>query len=216
MREDTRDMYAIHTLFRREFGLMPALVRSVRAGDEQRVVIVDDHVRMLTMLLHNHHHDETESLWPRLLQRAPEEAGPVVDEMETQHAALAAGVAEIQAGLRAWRASAASVRGEALAGALDRMLPILAEHTTSEEERAMPLIDRYITPIEWGDMLARAFAAIPTAQVPVLLGMLMYESGLDAVPPPLRPAMAQVAPRAYAAYCQRLYGTERPPRSKPC
>jgi hemerythrin-like domain-containing protein len=215
MRDDTRDMYAIHTLFRREFGLMPALVRGVRPGDEQRVAIVVDHVRMLTMLLHNHHHDEDESLWPRLLQRVPEEARPVVDQMQTQHAALAAGVAEIQAELRAWRASAASVRGEALAGALDRMMPILVEHTASEEERAMPLIDRHITPTEWADMLARAVANLPPGEIPVLVGMLMYESGLEAAPPPLRSAMAEVAPRAYAAYCQRLYGTETPPRSKP-
>jgi hypothetical protein len=208
-------MYAIHTLFRREFGLMPALVRGVRAGDEQRVAIVADHARMLTMLLHNHHHDEDESLWPRLLQRVPEEARPVVNQMRTQHAALAAGVAEIQAELPAWRASAASVRGEALAGALDRMMPILVEHTASEEERAMPLIDQHITPTEWRDMLARAVAGLPPAEIPVLMGMLMYESGLDAVPPPLRSAMAEEAPRAYAAYCQRLYGTETPPSAAP-
>jgi hypothetical protein len=80
--------------------------------------------------------------------------------------------------LRAWRASAASVRGEALAGALDRMMPILVEHTASEEERAMPLIDQHITPTEWGDMFASAVADLPPAEMPVLMGMLMYESGL--------------------------------------
>ncbi|MCW2911163.1 MAG: hypothetical protein JWL68_5952, partial [Actinomycetia bacterium] len=29
---DTRDMYMVHTTFRREFGALPALVRNVRPG----------------------------------------------------------------------------------------------------------------------------------------------------------------------------------------
>lgn len=31
---DARDMFAAHTLFRREFGLMPGLVRAVADGDK--------------------------------------------------------------------------------------------------------------------------------------------------------------------------------------
>ena len=41
---DARDMFAAHTLFRREFGLMPGLVRAVAAGDTKRSALVADHV----------------------------------------------------------------------------------------------------------------------------------------------------------------------------
>jgi hypothetical protein len=47
----------------------------------------------------------------------------------------------------------------------------------------------------------------------MLVGMLMYEGGLDVVPAPLREVMREVAPRAYAAHCQLVHGTATPPRS---
>ena len=37
---DARDMFAVHTMFRREFGLMPGLIRAVTVGDTRRVVRV--------------------------------------------------------------------------------------------------------------------------------------------------------------------------------
>ncbi|HTU74373.1 MAG TPA: hypothetical protein VMG38_12720, partial [Trebonia sp.] len=52
---DTQDMYALHTMFRREFALLPGLVRGVAAKDEERARAVADHVRLLTLILHNHH-----------------------------------------------------------------------------------------------------------------------------------------------------------------
>ena len=48
---DARDMFAAHTLFRREFGLMPGLVRAVAAGDTQRSTLVADHVTMVSGVL---------------------------------------------------------------------------------------------------------------------------------------------------------------------
>jgi hypothetical protein len=40
---DTRDMYMVHTAFRREFGALPNLVRNVEAGNAQRSQIIGDH-----------------------------------------------------------------------------------------------------------------------------------------------------------------------------
>ena len=52
---DTRDMVVVHTAFRREFGLAPALVRGVAPGDQRRADVVADHLEMLTAMLHHHH-----------------------------------------------------------------------------------------------------------------------------------------------------------------
>jgi hypothetical protein len=41
---DTRDMYMVHTTFRREFGALPSLVRNVQAGDIQRPQTIGDHI----------------------------------------------------------------------------------------------------------------------------------------------------------------------------
>jgi hemerythrin-like domain-containing protein len=210
---DTRNMFAMHTLFKREFALLPALVRGVDAGDEERAQIVAHHISLLAMLVHEHHHNEDELLWPRLLQRGPGDARAVVDLMLAQHETLAPIVAEINSELPAWRSSAASARGEALADALDRMLPILAEHTHSEEKRALPLVEKYVTAAEYEELGTKGAASISPADLPVLLGMLMYEGGADVLPRGLPPALLELAPRAFAAHSERIHGTATPPRS---
>jgi hemerythrin-like domain-containing protein len=212
-RPDIRDMFAMHTLFKREFALLPALARGVDAGDEERARVVAGHIGLLTALVHEHHHGEDESLWPRLLQRDPANARPVVELVLAQHAALAELVSEIERELRAWRGSAASERGEALASALDRIVPVIVEHTRLEEEHAMPLVEQYVTAAEYQDMVEKHVRNISPADLPVLVGMLMYEGGLDVVPPPLREVMREAAPRAYAAHAQLVHGTATPPRT---
>ena len=51
-------MFAVHTMFRREFGLMPGLVRAVAAGDKQRTKLVADHVALVSKVLDLHHSDK--------------------------------------------------------------------------------------------------------------------------------------------------------------
>ncbi|MEV6868746.1 hypothetical protein AB0M44_48230 [Streptosporangium subroseum] len=55
---DIREMYMVHTVFRWEFALLPALVRGVTAGDEERSQIIADHIGLLNSVLHHHHHGE--------------------------------------------------------------------------------------------------------------------------------------------------------------
>jgi len=85
---DTRDMVLVHRVFRREFGLLPLMVRGVADGDVRAAARVARHAREMTDALHHHHHNEDELLWPRLLERAPLDAD-LVNRMEAQHAALA-------------------------------------------------------------------------------------------------------------------------------
>ena len=67
---DARDMFAVHTMFRREFGLMPGLVRAVAPGDKQRTMLVADHVALVSKVLDLHHSGEDKHIWPRLRERS--------------------------------------------------------------------------------------------------------------------------------------------------
>lgn len=40
---DVREMYMAHAMFRREFGMLPALISGVRAGDAARAEVVAQH-----------------------------------------------------------------------------------------------------------------------------------------------------------------------------
>jgi hypothetical protein len=61
---DARDMAAAHAMIRREFGLMPALVRAAVAGDTPRVTLIADHITLMSGFLTGHHSGEDKHIRP--------------------------------------------------------------------------------------------------------------------------------------------------------
>jgi hemerythrin-like domain-containing protein len=210
---ETHDMYTVHTMFWREYALLPGLVRAVAAKDEDRAKVVADHVRLVNLVLHHHHSAEDATLWPALLNRAPREIDPVIHLLEGQHDGLDVLLDEVSKRLDAWTDGADSTDGEALAAVLQRLAAALYEHMGLEEKLALPLVERHIFAAEWEEMVAAGAADVPPEIGPLLVGMLMYEGGLDIVPPGMRDDLAEMAPKAYASYCERVHGTPTPPRS---
>src|SRR5688572_12682127 len=82
---DTSVMSTLHTMFRREFRLAGGVVRGVASGDLARARVVADHIDYLSRSLHHHHTIEDDLMWPKLLERVPEELAPIVHLMESQH-----------------------------------------------------------------------------------------------------------------------------------
>lgn len=210
---DTKDMYTVHTMFRREYALLPGLVRTVAAKDEERARVVADHVRLVNQILFHHHSAEDATLWPALLKRAPREIDSVVHLLEGQHEAMDVLLDEVNTRMSAWTDGADSTGGEALAAVLQRLAAALYEHMGLEEKLALPLIERHIFAAEWEAMVTDGAAGIPPEVGPLMVGMLMYEGGLDIVPPEMRDVLAEMAPKAYAAHCEQVHGTPAPPRS---
>lgn len=218
---DTRDMAAVHTMFRREFALMPGLVRGVRAGDKERAHVVGDHIELVSSVLHQHHRGEDKHLWPKLLARASADVVPIVHTMEGQHQSLERIITEIASAIPLWRNSAAPESGKVLADALDRLNPQADEHMSVEEERILPTVEKYVTAAEWDQMVQDEAARGPQDQLPLLFGMFMYETDPDVVvkvllrmPAEVRPAIKEVASQAFGVHSMRIHGTATPPRSR--
>jgi hypothetical protein len=216
---DARDMFAAHTMFRREFGLMPGLVRAVATGDKQRSALVAGHVAMVSTILNHHHSGEDAYVWPPLRERCPEECAPLVVVMESQHHAIHNGLLQVAQAGEAWRDSASADARHALAGAIDRLLPVMNEHLAVEEERVVPLIEKYVTQAEYAHVAQEQGAEVPPDKLPAVFGMFMYEAEPAAIdlavaemPAEVQPIIRDLAPTAYAAYANELYGTETPPR----
>jgi hemerythrin-like domain-containing protein len=210
---DTKDMYTVHAMFRREYALLPGLVRAVAAEDKRRARVVADHVRLVNFVLHHHHSAEDATLWPALLSRGPREIDSVIHLLEGQHDSLDALLDEVGKRLDGWADGADSADGEALAAVLQRLVAALYEHMGLEEKLALPLIERHVFAAEWEEMIAAGAADVPPEIGPVLVGMLMYEGGPGIVPPEMREVLAELAPAAYAGYCEHVHGTPAPPRS---
>jgi DUF438 domain-containing protein len=192
-----------------------------RPATKERSQVLADHIELLISLLHHHHRGEDKHLWPKLLDRGPGEVAAIVDLMEDQHKRLERLIAEIHAAIRIWRRSAASESGKALADALDQVNPLLNEHMGMEEERILPIVEKYVTSAEWSLMVQEGAAEAPQESASLLFGMFMYESDPDVIqevlsqmPPEARPVMKERASQAFASHSERVHGTATPPRGK--
>ena len=211
---DTREMIVVHTVFRRELGAAPALVRAVAPGDVGRARVVADHVRLMTDLVHLHHTGEDRILWPRLHERVAQELEPVVELMEGQHAAVADSIEELHDVLPRWRAGADATDRDRLAVVLDRLNELLSEHLAAEEERILPLASRCLTQAEWDLLGEEGLAALPKSRFPLVFGMIMSDGDPEVVrgilakaPRAARLVLPVAAPPTYRRYARRLYGS---------
>ncbi|MFI7611369.1 hemerythrin domain-containing protein [Nonomuraea terrae] len=216
---DARDMFAVHTMFRREYSMMPGLVRAVTAGDRPRLTVVADHIALMNQVLHGHHMAEDTHIWPLLLERVDAELTAIVSVMEDQHERIHQGYVRLDTALASWRKSASAHDRDAVAEVLDALLPLLDEHLALEEARVVPLIERHLTAEEYARVAEEGAAHTPPDAFAVVFGMVMYEGDPEVIagimarmPADVRPTIRDVATAAYATYAQRLYGIAMPPR----
>lgn len=214
---DVRDMFMAHTMMRREFRLLPQLVRDVAEGDTRRAAVVAAHADKVSLILHLHHEGEDKVVWPRLLARGGERTASIVPRMEEQHHGIDAALTEASVRLADWRATARN--GAELAAALDRLVDRLLEHMALEEKEILPLAEEFITAAEWAELGEHGMANSPKKDLPLAFGMVMYEGDPEVIKAvlshaPLVPRLIMpiLAPRLYASHARRVHGTPTPPR----
>ncbi|MFG1866555.1 hemerythrin domain-containing protein [Micromonospora arborensis] len=214
---DVRDMYMAHAALRREFSLLPHLVRDVAPGDAARAEVVGAHADLLCNVLHLHHEGEDLLLWPRLVERAGAEAAAIVPTMEAQHHAIEEAHAAVVALLPQWRRTGHG--GEQVADAVEQLRTALIEHMAMEETHILPLAQRYVTAAEWMELGEHGMAKTPKKQAPLVFGLAMYEGDPEVIkavlahaPLPARLLMPIIGPRIFAAHAKRVHGTATPPR----
>lgn len=211
------EMATIHSAFRRELRLAPALVRSVEHGDRLRAGIVSNHLDLLDRFLHHHHTIEDTMVWPTLLDRVPAEITPIVELMETQHETVADLLTRTDALRTKWRTDADGSLTAHLATLYTNLHDALVEHLDAEERHVMPLVEACMTETEWATIGKAAQRGTPLKDGPRLLGMLAYDGDPDvmqhmlgAVPAPIRRLVVKIGQRAYAKHATRVYGTPTP------
>jgi hypothetical protein len=149
-----------------------------------------------------------------LAERAGAEAEPVVQVMQVQHGVLDKLLDELRTGLADWRGTAAATLGASLADTAAVLHERLVEHLATEEDRALPLIERHITAAEWGAMIADGAGDVDPAQIPLIFGMMAHDTDPDTVrdiiaqlPPEVGGVLGDLAAQAYAAHVRKVYGT---------
>jgi hemerythrin-like domain-containing protein len=211
-RVDTHDMVVVHRLFRREFRLLPRLVRSVRPGDTARARRVNQHAKEILTALHHHHTGEDQLLWPRLAERAPL-SEQLVTRMETQHERLALLLGTVQVSLGRWSKTANGIEQRKLCGILDQVSKALDEHLAEEEREILPLVEQHFTVAEWEQLGERGTPPLRKSRLLVMLGYILEDASpeerrqfLARVPLPARVAYWLVGERQYRREVGELRG----------
>ena len=211
------EMYLVHTVLRREFSLLPDLIRAADRNDAKRRALIGAHAQLLCQILHVHHEGEDLVLWPLLLERAEAEATQIVAVMEQQHRAIAAAHDDAVHRLGDWCGFGRDAEG--FATVLDDLVRVLTEHTALEEKAVLPLAEKYVTAAEWAQMGQHGMDTLQKRLLPLAFGMLMYEGDpavmrrtLSHAPLPARLLIPIIASRAFSRHARRVYGTSTPPK----
>jgi iron-sulfur cluster repair protein YtfE (RIC family) len=213
-RTDTWDMIMVHRVFRREFRMLPGLVRAVRPGDAARAEILGAHLGNVAGGLHHHHTAEDEMVWPLMLERASLHAD-LINRMEAQHERLHEPLARIDELLPRWRATASLADRDELADMIAQASVALDEHLADEEREVCPLIEQHLTPAEWAAVGERGREVIPKGKMAlVFLGAILEEATpsekrrfLAELPAPARLLWRLAGERVYAKSRARIRAT---------
>ncbi|MGY1663367.1 hemerythrin domain-containing protein [Geodermatophilus sp. SYSU D00705] len=207
---DVHDMVVVHRTFRREFRLIPELVRAVPAGDTARAAVVAAHARLVLKGLHLHHTGEDELLWPKLLERAAPDAA-LVHRMEAQHGQVEKHIDRLPAALARWEAEARPAVTEEVAATFDALRAALVEHLDEEEREILPLAARHVSTEEWAELGDHGLAQMSLAELPIMFGSVLEEATPDEaaemlakLPLPVRLLARTVFLRRYRRYVRRV------------
>jgi hemerythrin-like domain-containing protein len=132
---DVRDMAIVHRTFRNAYEESARLVRAASAPSPGRVTFLADHIDFGIAMLHVHHEGEDELLYPKLIQRVPEQAA-MTEQVDHEHQLIKTALDAASAACAAWRQRPSVATGEALAASLDHLNEVVQPHLDDEEQRS--------------------------------------------------------------------------------
>ena len=206
----TKEMLAVHRVFRRESALMPRLVQAVPDGNTQQAALIAQAFRDYQLGLHIHHTGEDTLVWPLLLARVDLDAEMVL-RMEPEHQLLARSMEAVDRALPAWEAAPSAAAAGPVLTALSTHRDVLCEHLTDEETNILPLIEEHLTVAEWAKLGEHFAQTTPPNKRLFFLGALLEEADpeesammLGTLPPPARLAWRLIGRRQYTRRVNRI------------
>jgi hemerythrin-like domain-containing protein len=207
---DTRDMTFVHNVFREAVQQRDAYLGTLAGDNTERAQAVGLYYDTILQFIQSHHAAEDTSLWPRLLERAPEHEATIRHGMN-QHAALHAQLDAAQAALAAWRGATTDANREALVAALADMESVMIEHLNDEEQNVVPICAQHLSVEEWGELPVGTLTALQGANLMICIGLVRdafddtLREQMDAhMPPPLKEAWLNEGQPLYQSTMQQV------------
>ena len=207
---DVRDMAIVHRTFREGYAEAARLVRAAPAPPPKRVAFLGDHIDFVIGMLHTHHEGEDELLYPKLIERVPDQA-LMTEEVEHEHELIRKALDAASVACGTWREQPSTETGADLAAALDELNSVAQRHLDDEEQKIVPLAAVTLTQQEWDAIGEHAVAQIPRAKKAIAFGMLLEPLNDDdraymkrVLPPPVRLLYPVLIGRPWKKYASTL------------
>jgi hypothetical protein len=207
---DTSDMPALHAVFRKSLAAAPGLIGAAPADDTGRSAIVGTYYDNVLRLLHAHHGGEDELIWPKLLERCPDDA-ELVSEVAAQHQAVSKLIEVTMSQLQQWAGSGSERDAATLAGLMRQLNDELVPHLDAEEALVLPLCARYITQQEWAELPQHGMKHFDGDKPWLIMGLIFdnmpdgaRDHVLASMPPPVGQMWANFGSTAYADFMANL------------
>ncbi|MGH3899183.1 MAG: hemerythrin domain-containing protein [Pseudonocardiaceae bacterium] len=156
-----------HKCMRHEYGRLADAARHPRGVGYQ--ALIEKHIAVTLSVLHHHHAEEDNWLWPTLRERAPA-ASPALDRLEAQHT-------QIDPLVTAAADTSRPLPERALV--LAELHDAINAHLEEEERLILPLAAAHISAEEWDAFGQRALASIPHRYLPIVLGWVSSEATIQ-------------------------------------
>ena len=207
---DVRDMAIIHRTFRNAFTESARLVRAAPAPSPGRATFLADHIDFALAMLHVHHEGEDELLYPKLIERVPEQAA-MTEQVDHEHQLIKTALDSASAACAAWRQRPSAETGEALAASLDQLNSVVQTHLDDEEQKVVPLAAVTLTQQEWDAMGKHGVASTPRNKRGIAFGMILEPLGeadraymMHVLPAPVRGLSPFLIERPWKKYATTL------------
>jgi Hemerythrin HHE cation binding domain len=207
---DVRDMAIVHRTFRQTYDESAQLVRDAPAPSPARVTFLADHIDFALTMLHVHHEGEDELLYPKLIERIPDQA-LMTEDVEHEHELVRTALDSASAACAAWRERPSAETGAALATALDQLNSVAQRHLDDEEQKIVPLAAVTLSKEEWLALGKHGVAQIPRSMRAIAFGMILAPLGEDDraymkgfLPAPVRMLYPLMIERPWKKYASEL------------
>jgi Hemerythrin HHE cation binding domain len=207
---EVRDMAIVHRTFRQAYDESARLVRAAPVPSPGRVTFLADHIDFAIAALYHHHEDEDELLYPKLIERVPEQA-PMTEQVEHEHQLIKTALEAASTACAAWRERPSAETGEALAASLENLNAVVQPHLDDEEQKVVPLAAVTLTQQEWDAMGKRGADWIPRNKRGIAFGMILEPLGeadrafmMRSLPAPARMLAPFLIERPWKKYAATL------------
>lgn len=182
---DMIGMFLMHFAFRRDLARFVPAVAGTPVDDQATWVALRDRWARFAHVLHGHHSLEDAELWPRLQAAVTAardaEAQEVLDAMAAEHAEIDPLLAGVADGLDRMATAPSLDARAALAVRMVAARDSLGRHMAHEEQSALPLVQRHLTPEDWAAMEAASPKDKP-GELAFIVPWVLHEMPTHAMP----------------------------------